>query len=104
MEESKVVDVDGVFFEIIEEGDGDHVFINDEQMVIGFTDFPQQVIYLHKDIKPQVKKMTLMHELTHAFLFVRGFDKEEFNQEVVCDIMASLARTIVRMTDEILRG
>lgn len=94
-------------FEIIEQGDGDHVYINnpDNEMRIGVTDILNNIIYIHKDLPTlEKKKQTLIHELTHAYIYAYGFSSEEFfNHELICEFLSTYARDIIRTADEYFR-
>lgn len=96
-------------FEIIEQGDGDNVYLNspndDDKMRIGLTDFLNNTIYIHKDLPTlEKKKQTLIHELTHAYILAYGFSTEEFfNHELVCEFLSIYAREIIRTADEYFR-
>ena len=93
-------------FEIVEQGDGDNVYINtsDDKMRVGLTDFLNNTIYLHKDLSPQKKKQTLIHELTHAYIYACGFSTEEFfDHELVCEFIEAYARNIISTADEYFR-
>lgn len=93
-------------FEIIEQGDGDNVYVNnpDKEIVIGLTNCLSNTIYLHKDLPPQKKKQTLIHELTHAYIYACGFSTENyFDHELVCEFISNYARDIIRTADEYFR-
>lgn len=96
-------------FEIIEQGDGDNVYLNnpndDKVMRIGCTDFLNNTIYLHKSLPTlEKKKQTLIHELTHAYIYAFGFSTEEyFNHELVCEFIEAYGRDIIRTADEYFR-
>ena len=93
-------------FEIIEQGDGENVYLNgsDGEICIGLTNCLKNIIYLHKDLPPQKKKQTLIHELTHAYIYAYGFSTvEHFNHELVCEFVEAYARAIIRAADEYFR-
>lgn len=95
-------------FEIIEQGDGENVYINksdsDNVMRIGLTNVLKNIIYLHEDLPPQKKKETLIHELTHAYIYAYGFSTENyFDHELVCEFISTYARDIIRTVDEYFR-
>lgn len=94
-------------FEIIEQGDGENVYLkspnDDNKMRIGLTDFQNNIIYLHKDLPTlEKKKQTLIHELTHAYIYAFGFSTREeyFGHELICEFIEAYARDIVRTADE----
>lgn len=68
----------------------------DEMSVCGITHFSKATIYINKDIDVDVMADTIIHELTHAYLFVYGFGQvENFTEEMVCDIMGAYAKEII---------
>ncbi len=85
-------------YEIIEEGDGDKVY-KDNQMRLGLCEYRQQKIYLLKDMTFDRKKRVLIHELTHAFIEAYGM-LGEFNEEQVCEFMAVHSREINDICDK----
>lgn len=108
IKERIIMDIDGYPFEIIEEESGEHVYLNvEEKSVLGYMSAGDQAIYLCKSLPPEIKRHTLIHELTHAFLYVRGQYEVEMDNEAVCGLMASLADRIVQLTDnyfELMEG
>lgn len=55
----------------------------------GMTKYPQQTIYINKDMCVEVKKQTLYHELMHCYLFSYFHEANEFGLEALCDISAN---------------
>ena len=75
---------------------------DDEMAVCGITHFSKATIYINQEIDRHVMRDTIIHELTHAFLFVYGFGQvENFTEEMVCDIMGAYATDIVALADNI---
>ena len=73
-------------------------------MCLGITDHLNNIIYLHKYLPAQKKKQTLIHELTHAYIYACGFSSEEFfDHELVCEFIEAYARDIIRTADEYFR-
>jgi Zn-dependent peptidase ImmA (M78 family) len=65
----------------------------------GQCHFDKQVIYLWKDITPERRRHTLIHELTHAFLDTYIIKKEAYDEEDICNILGSYADDIIEITD-----
>ena len=100
IKEHIIMDIDGYPFEIIEEDSGENVYLNvEEKSVLGYMSAGKQAIYLCKKLPYEIKRHTLMHELTHAFLYVRGQYEVEMDNEAVCGLVASLSDRIVELTD-----
>ena len=75
---------------------------DDEMSVCGITHFSKATIYINQEIDKDVMRDTIIHELTHAFLFVYGFGQvENFTEEMVCDIMGAYATDIIILADAI---
>lgn len=55
----------------------------------GYCDNLMLKIYLRDDIPIQNLQRTLLHELTHAFLYSYGHRGDEFNEENICDFIES---------------
>ncbi len=61
----------------------------DDEFTHGITIYSENTIYLNKDSKNIIR--ILKHELTHVWLYEYGHnqDEKEFNNEEVCEIVAS---------------
>jgi len=61
----------------------------DDKFTHGATIYSENIIYINKDSKNILR--TLKHELMHVWLFEYGHnqDEKEFNNEDVCEIVAS---------------
>ena len=84
------VNINKLKYEIIEEGDGDNVYLcnKDDKMCMGLTLNAIQKIYIHKDLSYEMKRHTLAHELCYAFLFTHGIDYVEKSEEMICNFVA----------------
>lgn len=89
-------------YEIIEESDGEKVFKDkDGMMRLGLTQYQEQKIYLLAEMSVNRKKRVLIHELTHAFIEAYGMGMiEEFNDEQVCEFVATHSREINAICDK----
>ena len=64
----------------------------DNEIVCGITNYGKSTIYINKEIDDDVMLDTIVHELTHAYLFVYGFGQvENFTEENVCDVFGAFA-------------
>lgn len=75
-------------------------------IAFGHTDFIKQTIRLNKHLKSEQKRQTLMHELTHAFMWCYGYGQieEQMPVEVMCDFVGCFAEDIIRITDKYMGG
>jgi Zn-dependent peptidase ImmA (M78 family) len=64
----------------------------------GLCDFDNKIIFLIKGLDPDNKFSTLVHEATHAWLVLCGFDQRmnESEIEVHCQLVAAFVEDIVR--------
>ena len=92
---------------IEEEGESESVYIGSskagEACCLGITDPARQHIVIHKELPVQQKRRTLVHELTHAFLFSYGLHSgaDGFDEEAVCDVVSIYGREIIAAADRI---
>lgn len=54
----------------------------------GQTYYDEQIIYIDKDLHPEQKRQTLLHELTHCYIGCYLFSSKQFTEEDVCNISA----------------
>ena len=66
--------------------------VQDEEEPIfcyGVTIYPQQTIYINKDMAEQQQIKTLKHELTHCYIWNSGlYNVPNFTEEMVCDLVS----------------
>lgn len=62
----------------------------DEKESVGYTDYQEAKIYL-KFLDLNIVHKTLIHELTHVWLYENGHNQSEkqFNNEDICEIQAN---------------
>lgn len=71
-----------------------------EKELLGYTNFVTHKIYLNKEACDDQKLSTLAHELTHCWLWMNAFGQvENYNYEIICDIVASCYGFINEMVD-----
>ena len=76
-----------------------------EKAKFGFTRYLTQEIQVLDSLSKEEKLRTLTHELTHAFMSSYGFGQiDEWDIELVCDFISTYADSIVKMTDEVIKG
>ena len=88
-------------YEILEEGDGDNVFDNDECSRIGLCCYINQKIYIYKNMSKQRKRATLAHEICHAYLNAMGASRKSWALEDVCNVMEAFADPIMKAVNRI---
>lgn len=69
----------------------------------GVTDYVNHIVYINKELSPQQFKKTLLHELTHAYIWSVGMcNYDDFSEENVCDIVSSCLEIIYKIADDFL--
>ena len=63
----------------------------DEQALycFGYTKYDKQTIFINKEMRQQVKKQTLYHELMHCYIWSFANIHNEYSEEELCDISAN---------------
>ena len=68
----------------------------------GTTWFGKQLICVSSDLDPQTAKITITHELTHAFLWSTQMRRPDtFTEEEICDFFARWGSQIVNAAEEV---
>lgn len=77
----------------------------DGKQTIGYTDYINQKILLLKHLSQEQKRITLRHELTHAFLWSYGLGAmyEELPLEIVCDFVGIYSGEIVEIANKYMK-
>lgn len=80
--------------------DGNNVKMNPEpDCYLGLTEFLELTINIRKGLSGVVSRATVIHELTHAFIYAFGYHLE--NEESFCDFMGAQADEIMKLADQI---
>ena len=75
---------------------------DEEEETFGQTIFKDLEIQILQGLNYDVKKRTLIHEVTHAFIFSYGLDQTSIDEEFLCRFMESHAQKILETVDGIL--
>lgn len=68
--------------------------------VFGVTIYPEKVIYINKEMNEQQIEETLIHELTHCYIWEYGlYNAPSFNHEMACDLVSSITPFINECLD-----
>lgn len=89
------VRINNLEFEVVlEDEKSDKMNGEDGVIYLGLTEYcPAPIIYLRKGMKTGLMRRTIIHELTHAYIFAYGYslDSEEdfckFMESKCCDII-----------------
>jgi Zn-dependent peptidase ImmA (M78 family) len=67
----------------------------------GVTFFDLGIIVIADYLPLDIKRRTLIHELTHAVLFQNGFASvNQYDEEIVCELFASYADRIIKTVNK----
>jgi len=70
----------------------------------GMCIYKTQTIKLLKTLLKEQLKVTLIHELVHASMYVNGLSENEtFNKEQLCEFVAWHSEKIIDMTNKIMK-
>lgn len=95
------VKINKLVFKIEETTDEERLTFKEGGLCFGFTDYLNQKIVLRSKVSKTLLYATLVHELTHAFLFAYGYSNNEtFNQEQICEFMGAYANDIIKIADK----
>lgn len=67
---------------------------------LGLIEYADGVINIRKKLNQRTTRSTVIHELTHAFLFAFGYNVE--GEEAMCDFFGAQGDEIIRLADEIM--
>ena len=104
--EDKCIDINGAVWHIKYISREEMIMItkdDEEHYTQGITIYSQQTIYIDKNIANP--KRVLLHELTHAWLSAYGHNQhdKEWDNEDVCEIVASIYRFMEWALKEIIK-
>lgn len=68
---------------------------------LGLTEYTKGVISIRKGMQKSVTRSTVIHELTHAFLFSYGHTVE--GEEAMCDFFGVHGDEIISLADQIMK-
>ena len=71
-------------------GEEQNIKYNEDSWYYGFCDCAHHTIYISDYICYEEQQRTLIHELTHAWLWSHGASYTQYCEDAVCDIVASI--------------
>lgn len=71
-------------------GEEQNTKYDEESWYYGFCDCAHQIIYINEYLCIEEQQRTLIHELTHAWLWSHGTSYTQYCEDAVCDIVASI--------------
>ena len=77
---------------------------NDGGKFLGLTEYDKQYISIRTELSQHLTRQTVIHELSHCFLFSYGISCDWYDEEQVCNFIGSYADQIIRITDKFMKG
>ena len=71
----------------------------DGKLQFGLTEFIEQKISIRDDLSDRATRTTVIHELSHCFLFVYGIDSGVYDEEAMCNFLGNYADAIISLAD-----
>lgn len=97
-----MINIKGHEFEIIET---DTLIDEKGNQYFGLTEYVNPRISILKGLSDVQKRVTLTHEMTHAYLWAYGFGQcDEMSRELVCEFVGTYAHEIVDAVNRVLGG
>lgn len=76
-------------------------YVKDGNYYLGTTEPTLKMIYLYKDLDSTQKRKTLIHELTHCYLFTFvSFNNIDFSIDDFCDLHANSHDIIHKIVED----
>ena len=98
------VKINKLNFVIREMKDESELQADENGTYLGLTNFLKQEIILRTGMSKALLYETLVHELTHAFIFSYGYSNNEtFNHEQICEFVGHYAGDIVQIADRYIK-
>lgn len=85
-------------------GGEQNVPVEEGAFVFGFCDYASHTIYLNDYQCEEEKKMTLIHELIHCWLWSHGASYTSYCEDALCDTVSSSHEFINKTIKEYFKG
>jgi galactose-1-phosphate uridylyltransferase len=105
----KKIKINGLTFKIIDkESYEDEKLTVDDIWCAGTTHYYDQEIYMWNGLTKEKWNQTLIHELTHAYMFALGLNKGPngtilYNEDDICNIMELHSQNILAIAKPLMR-
>lgn len=88
--------INNSLWKIVEVETKDPNLVIEDNMCFGVCDYSTFTIYLDKNLEDENKFNTLLHELTHAYMYSFLLSKKEvYTEEELCQFIAHYGESIV---------
>lgn len=80
------------------------LFVDGEQR-FAVCSYLKQIIFVRDDLRSEMKRRVLAHEITHAVIEAYGHyaHRDNFDAEDICEFMAVYGQEVMRLTEEAMR-
>lgn len=96
--------INGIPWTIQIKSANDCIFKDDDNEYLGFCEYSTQTIILRDDTPKELLEQTLIHELTHAFVFSFGLSGYKFDEEKLCNFVGAHLKRIHKITKRYMKG
>lgn len=74
---------------------------NEKHTYYGLTNYDNQTIYIWKDLHPQQKRQTIIHELFHCYIgCYYSFQETKYTEEIICNLVGNSHDIIENIVNE----
>lgn len=94
--------INNIEWEIVLTTDSEYLKRSDGSITLGVTDLNVTTIYLWKNLRGQLFRKVLIHELSHAFIFSYGFYLTIDEEEFLCSFIDTYAEDIIHEADSLI--
>ena len=70
-----------------------------ERSIMGLCDFLKQTIFIRRNLPADLRKLTIIHEVTHATAYSFGYHIED--EEAMCDFIGAQLYVMVEASEQI---
>lgn len=96
--------INGISWKIQMKSANNCIFKDGDNEYLGFCVYSAQTIILRDDMPKELLEQTLIHELTHAFVFSFGLSGYKFDEEKLCNFTGAHLKQIHRITKHYMKG
>lgn len=95
------IKINNYLFEVeMVDGDIEKMNPDNDHINLGLTEFVESKISIRKNMSEHLTRVTIIHELIHAFIFAFGYTVE--NEEAMCQFFGARADEIMQLANEIM--
>lgn len=100
--DKKTIHINNLKWKVYFVGKDNNEIILDGDLCMGITKFMELKIFIQKGMLKSLIERTIRHELTHAYLYSYGINKDEYSLEEVCNFVETYGKDIEKHTQELI--